>query len=55
MKKKYIKPASEAILLDIESPILDATASLPTGEDKVEQQTNPIDKGGWSSSEWTDE
>lgn len=37
------------------NPILDTTASLPTGEDKVEQQTNPMDDGGWSSSELSDE
>lgn len=53
MKKKYIKPTAEAIILNMEAPILDT--SLPTGEEKVEQQTNLKDEGGWSSSEWTDE
>ena len=59
MRKKYITPTAEAILLDTESPILNeggsgSNVSLPTGEEKVEQGSKEMG-GGWSSSDWTDE
>lgn len=49
MNKKYIKPASEAVLFKMENMI----ASSPGAKNEVGNGDWNSKRGGWDSSDWT--